>query len=65
MPRFRLANPGRIGRTYAEVMALNKATFRAWEGHPNLHRIPSFPRWEDKLGVARERLRHVLGGRSG
>ncbi len=60
--RCRPANPGRIRRTYAEVMVLNEATLRAWEGHSNFHRIPSFPSWEEKLAVARERLRLVLSG---
>lgn len=60
--RCRPANPGRIRRTYVEVMALHEATLRAWEGHPNLHRIPSFPSWEEKLAVARECLRLVLSG---
>lgn len=54
-------NPHRIFRPYAEVLDLHERTLGAWGDHPNFHRVSSYPVWEQKLEVARMRLRIALG----
>lgn len=54
-------NQGRVSRPYAEILDLHRSTLGVWSGHPNFHRVPSYPTWEQKRDVARMRLRIALG----
>lgn len=54
-------NKGRVFRSYAEILDLHRSTLGAWSDHPNLLRVSSHPTWEQKLAVARLKLRIALG----
>lgn len=58
--RFKRGNPGRVNRTYQEVMRLHYATYDAWRGHNRLFEVFSADAWVDKLNMARRHLRHIL-----